>query len=298
MFRSRRRQRKPVKDSQTAKTVFSYHNVPRSAEAQPNMEARNARGQGRQSRFDWRQLPSLVAVAAIIVSGGYVLTLSTTPKIRAQNGAQQELMRSPAVYEAKAQEVLRSSLGNRLKMTINTHAIEKAMETEFPELETVAVILPLMGNQPTIELKAAAPSLLVKADHGDYILNQSGVAVMRVSDAADVKSLDLLSVQDESTLDITPGKGVLTPAETTFIMIVGAQLRQKKLEIESIVLPAIPNEVRVKLARQPYYIRFHMQADPYESIGTFLATKKYLEEEKIIPSRYIDVRAEGRAYYR
>jgi hypothetical protein len=64
------------------------------------------------------------------------------------------------------------------------------------------------------------------------------------------------------------------------------------------VLPVQTNELDVNLAGQSYFVKFDLQEnDPRQQAGTFLATIASLKSQNITPTKYVDVRVDGRAYY-
>jgi hypothetical protein len=90
----------------------------------------------------------------------------------------------------------------------------------------------------------------------------------------------------------------LSPDEVQFITGVLAQLQAKQLAITAVTLPPIAHELHVRIQGQPYYVKFNIQSDARIAAGTFLATKSYLEQGRITPAEYVDVRVEERAYYK
>ncbi|GAC1502981.1 MAG: hypothetical protein NVS1B10_07930 [Candidatus Saccharimonadales bacterium] len=77
-----------------------------------------------------------------------------------------------------------------------------------------------------------------------------------------------------------------------------AELRLKHFEVSSLSLPTSTSELDVSLTNQPYYIKFNLQTDNARGeSGTFLAAIASLNKQSITPTKYIDVRLNGRAYY-
>jgi len=80
------------------------------------------------------------------------------------------------------------------------------------------------------------------------------------------------------------------------------QLRAQNVSIKAMTLPAASSELDVYIGGTSYFVKFNLQDinDSAANIqsGTFLALKKHLAEQNKTPSQYIDVRLEGRAYYR
>ena len=247
-----------------------------------------------------KQLPVIVASIAIVISISYVMTLSTNPKIvTVSSQTNNKLLHSQAVYYQAAHQLLASSIINQTKITIDANSFEANMKKEFPELSNVAVTLPIMGRRPIVELQVANPALVLQVDHGSsFLIDITGRAIKPTSAISNINSFNLPTVLDQSGLPVQIGTGVLTASNVSFINTVIGQFKAKNLTIASITLPAIANELHVQLAGQPYYIKFDLQGDARAETGSFLATQQYLANNHITPAQYVDVRVEGRAYYK
>lgn len=299
VFKKKERQRQPVQPQPGQNQVFSYHSTTNRDAMQMSAAATRSRPVERRRRINWRHLPGLLALIAICASVVYLLSLSTTPRIQALDSqTNNQLLRHSEVYNKRASDLLKASVMNRFKPTVDTGTIEQEMKRVFPELKTVSVILPLMGRQPIIKLGASTPTLLLDTPFGQYIIDESGTIILSPKDPNTVDTSTLPAIRYESTQPIIRGKGFLTTEETAFITSVIAQLKDKSVAIKGIVLPQEPNEIRFEIDKQPYYVRFDMSSDARQSAGTYLATAKYLKEHNITPSSYIDARVEGRVYYK
>jgi hypothetical protein len=111
-------------------------------------------------------------------------------------------------------------------------------------------------------------------------------------------NLGLLTIADQSELEITPGKGALPARDVAFIQQLIAQFDSKKIAVESLTLPPLARELHVKIKNQPYYVKFNLDADMQQQAGSYFAVIEKLTGEKGIPKEYIDVRVEEKVYYR
>ena len=104
----------------------------------------------------------------------------------------------------------------------------------------------------------------------------------------------LLTVQDESGLEVHAGDQAVTSETVNFIDNVRRQLSDKKLAIDRLVLPAIANEVDIYIKGLPYRVKADVSGDARLQIGAFLATK----ESGVNPGEYMDVRVEEKVFYK
>jgi len=245
-------------------------------------------------------LPSLVAGIALLLCMIYVSTLSDNPKLQVVGNPPQAqgLFTGVKGYEADVRAVFSESLSNRSKLLINTDQLAKKLQERFPELGDIAIVLPLVGRRPVVQIRPAEPALVLGTLQGALVIDEHG---RTIADAGDVESsiLDKLpTLQDESSLSLERGSYALPKETVSFVMTVAAQLQEKKLEIQSIVLPAVANEMHIRLRNRPYYIKFNLRGDGRIQAGTLIATKGRLEADHITPRHYIDVRVPGKVFYK
>lgn len=279
--------------------VFSYHTSKRS-DVEPIRTSRSIQNESNSSgRPWWHHIPSIVATLVIIISFGYLLSLSTNPKIVPIKSINSDLLRSTQTYQQAARHILNGSLLNRSKITIDSNSFDQLMKQQFPELAEVSLILPISGRRPIVELAALQPSLILASPHGgNYLVADSGKVLMPASAAKAVANFRIPTVLDQSNLPITIGKGALTSTDVAFITTVILQLEAKQLTPSSVTLPPVPSELHVNLATQPYFIKFNLLGDPRVQAGDFLAVKQMLDNAHAVPKEYIDVRVESRVYYK
>jgi hypothetical protein len=109
---------------------------------------------------------------------------------------------------------------------------------------------------------------------------------------------ELPSVRDDANLDIQPGKSVLSAKDVDFITSLDQQLSAKQVKVSSLTLPVLASELHVRVADQPYYVKFSLLTDPRIVAGQYIALMKKLDGDKVTPSEYIDSRVEERIFYK
>lgn len=246
-----------------------------------------------------RSLGLIVLLFAVIVSVANVLSLSPKAKVLPLNsGGESSFLHDQKDYEAAANEVLSGSPWNRNKVTIDTSKVESELKRQFPELTSVSVTLPLVARRPVIYLETARPAIVVITNDGTYLLNSNGRALLSGADVEAPAYKNLPRVTDQSGLEVKLNKQVLSSQEVAFIRTVSAQLNAKQVGVASLTLPPAASELHVQLANKPYFVKFNIHAGTArQQTGTLLATLNYLNKQGVTPSKYIDVRVDGRAYY-
>lgn len=278
------------------RSVFSYHSAGNRASAATSEPRIKKPTENRLvSRYNWRHIPSLFALSAVLVSVVYLSTISPNPRlilIGQNNGP--DLLRDSKVYHQAAQKILSNSLADKSKLTIDSDGFSKEMQAQFPELLDVAITMPLMGRRPVVELVAAEPVLRLTAQNESYLLDSNGRVLIRAKDVAGVAGLP--EVRDQADVKAEVGKAILPGDSVAFITTFVNQLKAQKITIGEMTLPAKASELQVKLKDKPYYIKANLQTNPLVAVGQLLATKQKLEAEHKVPGEYIDVRVEEKVF--
>ena len=226
------------------------------------------------------------------------MQLNGTPRVVILKGSQTEaVLRNQQVY-TQAVSTLLSSFSNRNKLTVNTSKVATALEHEFPELETVSVSVPLLGNRPVVTIQPGVPELIFATQSGTYLLDSNGRALVASSQVPNLASLNLPVVNDQSGLSVAVGSIALPQSTVSFISEVIGQLQAKNLTTTSLVLPVGATELQTTLKGEGYVVKYGLYGDAREEVGAYLAVKHYLDTNHITPSSYVDVRVAGKAYYK
>jgi hypothetical protein len=292
--------------------VFSYHaarsarpasgNPSRDLKAQEQAAAHGAAAARRNAHGNW--LKRTTTVVGLVLLGLVLLSslfLGTTPGIMQAGDTRGAIfLRSQAVYEQAAADLLRSMPLNRTKITINSRRIAQELAREFPELGSVTVSLPVFGHQPMVHIEPATPALIMSTTIGgqSYVLDATGRALITPAQAPGVGKLGLPVVTDQSGLLIHAGQVALPSSTTTFITEVVGQLKAAHVAISSLTLPKATSELDVRIEGAPYYVKFNVMGNGRVQAGSFLAVKQQIERDHKTPGTYVDVRVEGRAYYK
>ncbi len=298
MFKRKNKQepRKSISDKQSAKP-YSYY-TSRYRSDQPT--GRQIEDLDEHSSYKWwHHLPTVVAFIALLASAVYVLSLSMNPKVvLMSDSGGQYLLRDAKVYQKVSSEKLSGSLLNRTKITIDTNQIAESLKKRFPEIDKVTITIPLTSRRPLIEIVAIRPALIFVSGNNSFVVAEDGRAVIKTTDVAKKSNLTIPTVIDRGSLPAEVGETVMPSATVKFISEVVGQLKAKKINQSEIELPAIANELHVKIANQPYYIKFNLAGQAREQVGAYLAVRQKFEAEKRLPTEYIDVRVEERVYYK
>ncbi len=283
-----------------ATNVFSYY-ASRSPRSEMAERHENKKTSKMTLPINWQTIPIYLAIISILISAGYLLLLEASPRIEivASTPEKKQIMQSTGIYQRVGQELLSKSVFNRLKLTVDTNKLASDFKMRFPELSDVVIITPIAGHKLIFEIELTTPVLALVPNGGsDYIvLDERGRALFKTSDTSRVSSLKIPTIIDESGIGVEVGDNVLPTENINFITDVIQQLQAQNIPIQSVNLPPIANELRVKPANQSYYVRFNIVGDARLQAGSFIATMRHLEREGVSPGVYVDVRTVEKVYY-
>jgi cell division septal protein FtsQ len=296
--------RRPVSAEQGQSRVFSYYasrstndtNVGRSVQ----QEAAPARHPGGWQAFLHR-MPLFVSGAIVLVTVISQLGLSASPKVVVLSGDGGNLfLHNTAVYQQAAAKLFSKSLGNRNKLTVDAAGISRSLKSQFPELSDVSITLPVLGSRPVVYVQPFEPSFILTAGNGKFVLDSTGRALASADNLPQLAAAHLPYITDESGLQPHTGSVALPGSNIAFMQTVLAQLRAGHFNVRRIVLPPAASEVDVYIGGKPYYVKFNLQDQngALQQVGTFIAVAQHLESRGALPAHYIDVRVDGRAYYK
>jgi hypothetical protein len=252
------------------------------------------------ARNIWVEKFGLIILAVVIVICLFsILYLSSTPNVVMLSDDNNPLFTSSRVAVGQeAQRLLSSSLLNKNKITVNTHKITDNLEEDFPMYSDISISLPFIDHHPVIYLTPAQPEVSLTNVSGQYVLNSNGQIMLRSINPKYFNDLNIPNITYQLPGYLSVGEQILTSSEVSFIQTVIYELNTRAVTVSKITLLQATSELDVYITNEPYYVKFNLENNnPKQQAGSFLATQHYLKEHNITPSKYIDVRVDGRVYY-
>lgn len=241
-------------------------------------------------------MPSIIAGSLIVASLAYASILSTKPRVVSIASPTPTNQLNTVEYQQKIEEILNESILNRNKLTFRSSAIRDKLQERLPELGDIAVAVPLLGKHPVITISPSPATLIVANQQIALVVDAKGRAIADARKLSD--TTNVITVNDESGLSIEQGKAVIPKAYVDFITTIKYQLDAKNIKIKSVVLPRLPNELHLRLQDKPYYVKFNLNSDPLQQIGSLIVVLEQLEKQSVTPVEYIDLRVEERVFYK
>jgi hypothetical protein len=205
------------------------------------------------------------------------------------------LYHPPAVYSSRINSVF-GGIKNSNKITFDEQTTGAAIQKQFPEVQSVRIELPFFSQQPKVRLNISPPAFKLLSGNSLYIIDSQGRAVAPAADLPKLKKLVVLN--DQSGYKAVLGQQILSSQAVDFIKTLIAQANHNKVPISSLTLPALAQELDLRTADQPYFVKFYLGGDADTQVGQFIATRQKLAQIHQTPGQYLDVRVPGKIFYK
>lgn len=243
-------------------------------------------------------LPGILASLTIVFSIGYSLILSNNPKIKmiAPSSETYSYPGAETEYYLASKKILSKSIFNRSMITVNSKNVARQLQSQFPEIDSASISLHLFRRRPVFNLHVAPVLFSLTSQGNVYFVTDKGVAL----NFTKTIGRNMTNIIDELNFKVKAGQQILNEDEVNFINEIIQQLTVKKIIIEKIILPQVPEEVVLKIKDQKYIVKFSYRNNVKDEIGAFLAAREYFSGAAggQQPSEYIDVRTPEKVFYK
>ena len=198
------------------------------------------------------------------------------------------------VYQQTMQQYFAKHPLERFGFSINLKQFADEMQAAHPELASVDIDRSWWGGNVQFVLEFRHPLLVWQTDGRVFYVDSRGAAF-----EYDHFGGKYVQVSDQS--GISPSEAGGSVASDQFInflgKMVGAVNAASKGAVTDIIIPAATREVDLKLQGRGYPIKTHTDRDPLKQAEDIINALKWFDEKKITP-QYVDVRVEGKAYFK
>jgi hypothetical protein len=301
MFKSKSKNNKRVVDLDVNKNrKFVYHSQIKSAERQSSDRLLEENRAKTRNKSFLRQSPTIISFLVILIVIFYISTLNSNPEIDIVNSPSTvKYLHSPSQYKHTIAGILNSSILNRSKFTVDSNSIARQIESDYPELDSATVIIPITGHSLEVVLKASTPVINLENSTGYYLLNDNGIAILKFDSLEQMESTKLVTLNDQSNSPVHLGSSFISSNTVSFIKSIIYQYTKKGLSVQVMTLPDSPYELDVQSRGQTYIVKYNLLDDVNYQIGTYFTIINYIKaNNQSTPSQYIDLRVPGKAFYK
>lgn len=284
VFRPHERSRRDTRQRLSTKERFVFY-----AKGVPSASGTDVhhswRGIGRVGRY--------IVVVALLIFIGWCLTLQKGAIVHLSSAT---APRSAAEYQGYIDSVSSRNPLNRFRLTFQKSAMQRDIQSHFPEVLSANIVMPFGGRMPSFYLTVDSAALILKTSNGSYVVSRNGRVLGDGNSSIDVSKL--IVVDDQSGIPIQGDVAPLSRSDINFIIQLVSDSASIGLPVESITMPPGAYGLNIRYQSLPYYVKYNLLVEGRGQLGVLLAVKHRLEQQHSVPTEYIDVRVEGRAFYR
>ncbi len=248
--------------------------------------------------INFSKIINVIIVIGFISLFGYSSTLTTNPAVQVMET--NITYRSENDYKSGIKSVLDSRLLNKSKLLVDAKKVEDEIGKMYPEIEEVALIVPIGGRNPKVVLKPSVAVATIKENNNGSVITNSGILVKDLG-SSPVDNLISVVLLNLDLTNFENGSRILTTGEVDLVKLISLEL--KDLQVNGKVL--VPSELIIDFASGGVELSFvdykfsaklSSRSDIREEIGSLKATLRQLSDSSILPVEYIDVRVPGRVF--
>ncbi|HEX6462031.1 MAG TPA: hypothetical protein VFZ58_02025 [Candidatus Saccharimonadales bacterium] len=240
-----------------------------------------------------RMLVGIVITCSFVALGIWYLLATTVigAKIVADNQAlspaeQQKIRRS-------IQEYVESFPTEAFVPTLQRQRFMAFIERSYPEIASIQLKSSWLGVDRSFHITYRQALATWQIGDKRFYIDANGIAFTALHGPE-----PRLKVEDASGFQPTDGNSV---ASKRFIRYLGQLLAAVQLKqigsVERIIIPTSMRELDIYFKDRSYPLKTHIDRDPYKQVDDIAAALTFIDEKQVKP-QYVDVRIEGRAYYR
>ena len=196
-------------------------------------------------------------------------------------------------YEKSVEEYLNINPSERILSNLNKNALLESLQKDYPEVLSISDIKfnGLTSYKIYLDFRKPVASWLV--DGKEFFVDSEGVSF-------NVNNFEKpsLNIIDDSGAIVSNGKNVASSSFFSFIGKLVSAANKQGLEVSKIRIPPLSlRQVEVSVKGVSYFARMSTADSAEGQIINFKKAIEYFRTHKISPN-YIDLRIEGKGYYK
>lgn len=243
----------------------------------------------------------LVIALMIVVLLGYRLMIGGV-KIESSQVIPSEKQQEYAAFIQKT--MIENSLARQV-WTVDKQALSTEVQSEFGEVQSITLNqVALLQSDVKAELSFRQPVFIWKdASENARFLDENGILFDVNYTKEDAKKLPV--IEDGSGLVFDAGTTVVSKKTQEFIGALPGAMGGSVLpgikspsKFSKITIPQSVRELYVYPKNAKFFIKFETSRGVEEQVSELSSLLKFLKKKNITPSQYVDVRLEGKAFYK
>lgn len=238
-----------------------------------------------------RKLSAFFVILAIFISliSIFLFQFISKVSIVSNDSKSQNLSK----YEKSVEEYLNINPSERILSNLNKNALLESLQKDYPEVLSISDIKfnGLTSYKIYLDFRKPVASWLV--DGKEFFVDSEGVSF-------NVNNFEKpsLNIIDDSGAIVSNGKNVASSSFFSFIGKLVSAANKQGLEVSKIRIPPLSlRQVEVSVKGVSYFARMSTADSAEGQIINFKKAIEYFRAHKISPN-YIDLRIEGKGYYK
>jgi cell division septal protein FtsQ len=225
---------------------------------------------------------ALIIIFVVFVWGVWHMFEITTVTVLASTRQQ--------AIQAEVLKLVHGSIGQGNELTINPSSLQSNLQQEDPAVRSVNVRRQwLHGIVVTVGINN--PGLGWSSNNERYLLDMNGTVIGPLPTGS-----TLAVVTDDSNLPVTVGQQVVPPGFITFVQQLVPQLSAMGIGVQSLDVVQTTYDLTVS-TNKGYKLVFDTTRQASAEVSDLKSVETVLVSQKKTPSKYIDLRIAGKAYY-
>ena len=238
-----------------------------------------------------RKLGAFFVVLAIFISLISIFLFQFISKVSVVSNESKS--QNLSKYEKSVEEYLNINPSERILSNLNKNALLESLQKDYPEVLSISDIKfnGLTSYKIYLDFRKPVASWLV--DGKEFFVDSEGVSF-------NINNFEKpsLNIIDDSGAIVSNGKNVASSSFFSFIGKLVSAANKQGLEISKIRIPPLSlRQVEVSVEGISYFARMSTADSAEGQIINFKKAIEYFRTHKISPN-YIDLRIEGKGYYK
>ena len=238
-----------------------------------------------------RKLGAFFVVLAIFISLISIFLFQFISKVSVVSNESKS--QNLSKYEKSVEEYLNINPSERILSNLNKNALLESLQKDYPEVLSISDIKfnGLTSYKIYLDFRKPVASWLV--DGKEFFVDSEGVSF-------NINNFEKpsLNIIDDSGAIVSNGKNVASSSFFSFIGKLVSAANKQGLEISKIRIPPLSlRQVEVSVKGVSYFARMSTADSAEGQIINFKKAIEYFGTHKISPN-YIDLRIEGKGYYK
>lgn len=203
--------------------------------------------------------------------------------------------RDAAALEQSVTDYINNHPSEAFLLTLSEQRLNQYLQKDHPEVAAVAVDTSWTGVGGSITMQFRKPIVAWKIADSRFYVDEDGVAFNK-----SYGQEPTLHVEDASgfTPDAVDEASVASRRFISYLgQLLGALRSQEVGAVERVVIPASIRQLDIYLQGRGYPIKTHVDRDPYAQAQDLKHALTFFDQRQVVP-QYVDVRVEGKAFYR